>query len=382
MTRPFFRPFMPTIQVRLHEPRSKGYPIHIQPGLIHQAGAKLKPRFKGYAPFVIGNPLVFGLWGKALEASLKRAGFAPPLWHLVPDGEKHKTFSQYQRALAALAQWGQGLSAKPLVLLLGGGVIGDLGGFVAATYKRGIPFVQIPTSLLAMVDSSVGGKLGVDFPSQGGLVKNLVGVFAQPEAVLIDPAVLGTLDPRQLRSGLGEVVKTAVLFDPKLFAQLERRAADLLKGDAALYGQVIAACVAHKARVVGLDEFDRRGDRALLNLGHTFGHAVESASRFKLLHGEGVAFGLACAADLSARLGLLERGAESQMARLRGLLAALGLPLKLKRLPMATVLAAMAQDKKFEGGARFVLPKRLGNCVVRPLKGLGPAKAVLASRFV
>jgi 3-dehydroquinate synthase len=373
---------VPTVQVRLHEPRSKGYPIHIQPGLIHRAGARLKPRFKGCAPFILSNPLVFGLWGRALEASLKQAGFAPPVWHLVPDGERHKTFAEYGRALAALARWGRGLSAKPLVLLLGGGVIGDLGGFVAATYKRGVPFVQVPTSLLAMVDSSVGGKLGVDFPSQGGVVKNLVGAFAQPEAVLIDPKVLATLDPRQLRSGLGEVLKTAVLFDPKLFTRLERRAADLLKGDAGLYGQVIATCVAHKARVVGRDEFDRRGERALLNLGHTFGHAVESASHFKLLHGEGVAFGLACAADLSAKLGLLERGAEGQMARLRGLLAALGLPLTLKRLPMPAVLAAMAQDKKFEGGARFVLPKRLGSCVVHPLRGLGPAKAVLASRFV
>jgi 3-dehydroquinate synthase len=382
MARPFFRPGMPTVQVRLHEPRSKGYPIRIEPGLLHRAGAALKPRFKGYAPFIISNPLVFGLWGRALEASLKQAGFAAPIWHLVPDGEKHKTFAEYQRALAALAAWGQGLGQPPLVLLLGGGVIGDLGGFVAATYKRGVPFVQIPTSLLSMVDSSVGGKLGIDFPSRGGLVKNLVGAFAQPEAVLIDPRVLATLEPRQLRSGLGEVVKTAVLFDPKLFATLERRAADLLQGDAALYGAVIAACVAHKARVVGRDEFDRRGERALLNLGHTFGHAVESASKFKLLHGEGVAFGLACAADLSARLGLLERGAEGQMARLRGLLAALGLPLKLKRLPMPAVLAAMAQDKKFEGGARFVLPKRLGNSVVHPLKGLGQAEAVLASRFV
>jgi 3-dehydroquinate synthase len=373
---------VPTVQVRLHEPRSKGYLIHIAPGLIHQAGALLAPRFKVHAPFIISNPLVFGLWGKALEASLRKAGFGAPIWHLVPDGERHKTFAQYQRALTALAKWGQGLSAKPLVLLLGGGVIGDLGGFVAATYKRGVPFVQIPTSLLAMVDSSVGGKLGVDFPSQGGLVKNLVGAFAQPEAVLIDPAVLATLDKRQLRSGLGEVVKTAVLFDPKLFALLERHAAGLLKADPALCAGIIAACVAHKARVVGLDEFDRRGRRALLNLGHTFGHAVESASKFSLLHGEGVAFGLACAADLAAQQGLLERGADGQMARLRGLLGALGLPLKLKRLPMPAVLAAMAQDKKFEGGARFVLPKRLGSCVVHPLKGLGPAKAILAARFV
>ena len=372
---------MSLVQVRLSEPRSRGYAIPIEPGLIHKAGKALQPRFKGYAPFIISNPRVFGLWGKALTTSLAKAGFGKPGLHLMPDGEKHKNFAQYQRGLTALAQWGEGLRGKPLVILLGGGVIGDLGGFVAASYKRGVPFVQVPTSLLAMVDSSVGCKLGIDFPAPGGLIKNLVGAFAQPEAVLIDPAVLATLEPRQLVSGLGEVVKTAVLFDPALFALLERNVAGLKRGEPALYAKVVAACAAHKARVVASDPFDRRGHRALLNLGHTFGHAVESASKFKLLHGEAVGFGLACAADLAAGQGLLEPKAHAQMARLRGLLGALGLPLRLKRLPMAPVLKAMAQDKKFEGGARFVLPTRLGRCVLHPLKGLAPAQAVLAARF-
>jgi len=371
---------MPIIQVRLKEARSTGYPIHIQSGLLKQAGAVLKPRFKGYAPFIISNPLVYGLHGRVLEASLLKTGFTKPVWHLVPDGERFKTFGQYQRALEALAAWGQGSIIKPLVLLLGGGVIGDLGGFVAASYKRGVPFVQIPTSLLSMVDSSVGGKLGIDFPTRQGLIKNLVGTFAQPEAVLIDPAVLGTLEPRQLRSGLGEVVKTAVLFDPQLFKLLERQATGLLRLDAKLYEKVIAACAGHKARVVALDEFDRKGQRALLNLGHTFGHAVESASRFKLLHGEGVAFGLVCAGDLASGLGLLSPKAEPEMARVRGLLGRLGLPLKLKALPMKKVLAAMSQDKKFEGGARFVLPLRLGRAVLHPVKRLDSAEAVLRAR--
>jgi 3-dehydroquinate synthase len=264
---------------------------------------------------------------------------------------------------------------------LGGGVLGDLGGFAAASYRRGVPFVQIPTTLLSMVDSSVGGKLGIDFQSPAGLIKNLVGSFAQPEAVLIDPSVLGTLDPRQLRSGLAEVVKTAVLFDAPLFARLERDADKLLAADPRGLAPVIAACVRHKARVVGQDEFDRRGVRALLNLGHTFGHAVEAASKFKLLHGEAVAFGLACAADLAAKEGLLERGAEAQMARVRGLLARFRLPLTLKALPLKAVLAAMGQDKKFEGGARFILPRRLGRCVVQPLRSLARAEAVLKARF-
>lgn len=372
---------MPTLHVRLGEARSAGYPVHIAPGLLGRAGRLLKARFKGHAPFVLSHPRVFGLWGRKLEASLKAAGFAAPIWHLIPEGEKHKNFRSYERALSALAGFNRGLEARPLVLLLGGGVLGDLGGFVAASYRRGVPFVQIPTTLLSMVDSSVGGKLGIDFPTPQGLIKNLVGVFAQPEAVLIDPQVLATLDPRQLRSGLAEVLKTAVLFDASLFGRLERAAARLLAADPAALAPVIAACVRHKARVVGRDEFDRRGLRALLNLGHTFGHAVESASGFRLLHGEAVAFGLACAADLAARQGLLLPGAGAQMARLRGLLARFGLPLTLKPLPLAAVMDAMGRDKKFEGGARFVLPRRLGRCVVHPLPSLAPARAVLRARF-
>lgn len=372
---------MPTVPVRLGEARSSGYTVHIEPGLLSRAGRLLQPRFKGHAPFILSHPRVFGLHGRTLERSLKAAGFAAPVWHLIPEGERHKTFRNYERALTALARFSKGLQAKPLVLLLGGGVLGDLGGFVAATYKRGVPFVQIPTTLLSMVDSSVGGKLGIDFQTPAGLIKNLVGTFAQPEAVLIDPAVLSTLDPRQLRSGLAEVVKTAVLFDAPLFARLERDAAKLLRADPAALSPVIRACVAHKARVVARDEFDRKGLRALLNLGHTFGHAVEAASQFKLLHGEGVAFGIACAADLSAQQGLLAKGAEAQMARVRGLLARLGLPLTLKPLPLPAVLAAMGQDKKFEGGARFILPRRLGLSVVHPLPSLAPAAAVLQARF-
>ena len=372
---------MATVPVRLHEARSAGYSVRIEPGLLKRAGAALRPRFHGRRLFVVSNPLVFGLWGRALEASLKRAGFARPLWHLVPDGERHKSFQQYQGALAALAAWDRGLSAKPLVLLLGGGVIGDLGGYAAATYKRGIPFVQMPTTLLSMVDSSVGGKLGIDFDTPHGRVKNLVGCFAQPEAVLADPDTLATLDPRQLRSGLAELVKTAVIFDAALFARLERNAARLLIADSAFYTPVIAACVAHKARVVARDEFDRRGLRALLNLGHTFGHAVEAASGFRLLHGEAVAFGMACAADLASQEGLLRPGGEAGMARMRVLLERLGLKLSLKGLALPAVLAALGQDKKFEGGARFVLPLGLGRCVLHPLKSLRPAEAVLRGRL-
>jgi len=369
------------VRVRLHEARSAGYPIAIEPGLIHQTGAELRPRFPRHRLFIISNPLVFGLLGRALEASLRRASLPRPVWHLVPDGERNKSFAQYGRALQALAGWDRGLDGSPLLLLLGGGVIGDLGGFVAATYKRGVPFVQLPTTLLSMVDSSVGGKLGVDFDAPEGRIKNLVGAFAQPAAVLADPGVLKTLDPRQLRSGLAEAVKTAVLSGPALFRSLELGAARLLRADPAALAAVVGACASYKAAVVERDEFDRRGHRALLNLGHTFGHAVEAASGFRLLHGEAVAFGMACATDLAAQQGLLSPAGLAEMARVRGLLAALGLPLTVPGLRPAAVLAALAKDKKFEGGARFVLPRRLGRCVLHPLADLGPAAAVLRARL-
>jgi 3-dehydroquinate synthase len=365
---------LPTIHTRFTQPRSAGYLIVIRPGLASNVGAELKRRFAGHGVILLSSPRVHGLWGRAVE---KKLGLPLLGRHLVPDGERHKNFKQFERALQALARLGKGAKSKPLVLALGGGVLGDLAGFAAASYKRGIPFVQMPSTLLSMVDSSVGGKLGIDFNTPDGLIKNLVGAFYQPGLVLVDPLLLRTLPPRELRAGLAEVVKTAVLFDPALFRRLEKNAPALLRAEPALLAAVIAACVAHKARVVGRDEFDVKGERALLNLGHTFGHAVEAASGFRLLHGEGVAFGLACACDLSHKLGLSQG-----LPRVEALLSALQLPVRLAGLPLKKVLAAMGQDKKFDGGARFILPRRLGLSVVHPLPSLAPALKVLQARFI
>ena len=320
--------------------------------------------FPGSAPFVISSPRVYSLWGKAFKGLPK---------HLVPDGEKHKNFKEYERGLKALAAFGKGQKTKPLVILLGGGVIGDLGGFVAASYKRGIPFVQIPTTLLAMVDSSVGGKLGIDFDSPQGRIKNLVGAFYQPSLVLADPKVLSSLPARELAAGMAEVVKTAVLFDKALFENLESSAERLLGLDFKALAYVIATCVAHKARVVMRDEFDTRGERALLNLGHTFGHAVEAASDFRMLHGEAVAFGMCCAVDLSAKLGK----ADPQLMRASVLLERLGLPERLPALPIKAVMAALSQDKKFEGGMRFVVPTRLGRSHLLKVKSTKLIEGIL-----
>jgi len=240
-----------------------------------------------------------------------------------------------------------------------------------------VPFVQIPSTLLSMVDSSVGGKLGIDFRTPRGLVKNLVGAFCQPSLVLIDPRLLGSLPPREFSAGMAELVKTAVLFDAPLFEAIESGVGPLLTQDPRALEYVISKCVAHKARVVMKDEYDSGGQRALLNLGHTFGHAIEAAAKFRLLHGECVAFGTCCAIDLSARLGK----ADPALMRVPPLLERFGLPIRLPALPMAKVMQAMSEDKKFEGGMRFVLPLRLGRAEVAPIKDASLIRSVIRGRF-
>jgi 3-dehydroquinate synthase len=365
-----------SIPVRFKKPRNSGYEVLVHPGLLSKAGSEIKRRFPKHAPFIISSPRVHGFWGRALRQSLSKAGYKDVGLHLVPDGEKNKGFRQYELGLRALAAFGKGLRRKPLVVLLGGGVIGDLGGFVASTYKRGLPFIQIPTTLLSMVDSSVGGKLGIDFQAPGGLIKNLVGAFYQPSLVLADPLVLRSLAPREFSAGMAEAVKTALLFDAALFEAMESSASRLLAQDPRALSHVIASCVAHKARVVMRDEYDLSGARALLNLGHTFGHAVEAALDFKWLHGECVAFGICCAVDLSAALGL----AAPELMRTEALLLRFGLPTRIRGLPLSRVMRAMAEDKKFDGRMNFVLPLRLGKSVLRPVASLEMVRRVLRAR--
>lgn len=372
---------MQEIRVRFEKPRSPGYSILAGEGLLPRAGTLLKSRFGGFHPFVITSPRVRSLWGEPLLASFRRQGWPTPGLHLVPDGERHKTFLGFHRALSALAAFGKGRGVKPLVLLLGGGVVGDLGGFAAATYKRGVPFVQFPSTLLAMVDSSVGGKLGVDFDTPRGSIKNLVGAFAQPALVLADPLLLRTLPRRELRCGLAEAAKMALLFDPALFAFMESRAADLLGARPEAMIRLIIACARAKAALVEEDEFDTRGRRALLNLGHTFGHALESASSFGLKHGEAVALGLCCAVDLSRALGLARGKAAEELGRVEKLVAKLGLPTRAAGIALKAALDAMEEDKKFDAGMRFVLPLRLGKAVVRPVDSDREIRSVLRSRL-
>ncbi len=324
------------------------YRIDIAPGLLCD-GAALAAPLRGRHALVVSDDHVAPLYVARVVAALRSARpDATVAVHVLPAGEASKTLAGFAAAIDALATLGARRDA--CVYALGGGVVGDLAGFAAACWMRGIDCVQLPTSLLAMVDSSVGGKTAVDL-AQG---KNLVGAFHPPRAVLVDTATLATLPARELRAGLAEVVKYGAIVDAPFLDWLQARAAALLAGDADALADAIARSCAHKAAIVARDPLEH-GERALLNFGHTFGHAIETAQRYGgLNHGEAVAVGMVLAARLSTRLGL---ATAADGDRLAVLLRTLQLPVALPGgLDVDALLGHMRLDKKADaGGLRFVL---------------------------
>lgn len=336
-----------------------GYDVVVAPGALDELGARLQA-LGGLGPVVlVTNPTVRGLYGAAAESSLRAAALDPVVAE-IPDGERYKTMATLETILdAALSR---GADRSSVVVALGGGVVGDLAGFAAATLYRGVRLYMVPTTLLAQVDSSVGGKTGVNRP-QG---KNLVGAFHQPSGVLADTSVLATLPEREYRAGLAEVVKYGVILDGDFFAFLERGVGRLNVRDPELLVEVVERCVQLKASVVERDERER-GLRRLLNFGHTVGHAVEKATAYsRLLHGEAVAMGMVAAARLSERLGVC--GSEVS-TRIQSLLSALGLATEIPAdVERAAVIDAVAYDKKAQGSkVVFVLAEGIGRCVQREL---------------
>ena len=331
----------------------RSYAIRIGKGLLPLLGRQCAALKLGRRCAVISDTNVTPRYGQTALKSLKDAGFHPVLL-TVPAGETAKSLKTVQSCYDQLAA--HRLERKSFVVALGGGVVGDLAGFVAATYLRGIPFVQVPTTLLAQVDSSVGGKVGVNLKAG----KNLVGAFHQPRLVLCDLDSLGTLPTREYRSGLAEVIKYGIIYDARFFATLEKGMKKLLQRDSHLLATVIARCCEIKAEVVGQDETES-GLRAILNFGHTVGHALEAVSRYgKYLHGEAISLGQVAAAQLSAQvLGLPPEAVE----RIRRCFDAAGLPTALELNPATQrrVLAAMQLDKKVSGGEiKFVLAREIG----------------------
>jgi 3-dehydroquinate synthase len=319
---------------------------------------------RGRHALVISNTTVAPLYMERVAAGLEGLHWSS---FLLDDGEAHKTFANVGRALEALGQLGATRDA--CVIALGGGVVGDLAGFTAACWMRGIDFIQMPTTLLAMVDSSVGGKTGVNLP----VGKNLAGAFHQPRAVLADLDTLATLPEREYRAGLAEVVKGAAIGDELFFSWLEQHADALAARDSATVLEAIARKVRYKADVVARDETEQ-GERALLNLGHTFGHALETAGHYTaLLHGEGVAIGMLLAAQLSERL---DMSAATDSSRLRQLLEKLGLPTSIPPgMDAQQLLALMRLDKKNTAGSlRLILWRGIGRAEI--VAGVGEAEVL------
>lgn len=344
---------MESIKVNLGE---RSYPIYFGSKVLKDFGKTYKRFFKSKRVVAVTNPKVGGLYFKAIEDGLRKEGVEVHRLD-VPDGEEYKTLGWASKLFDMLIA----LKAdrQTPIIALGGGVIGDLTGFVAATYLRGVPFVQVPTTLLAQVDSSVGGKTGVNH-RRG---KNLIGAFYQPKFVFIDVDTLKSLEKRELRAGLAEVIKYGVIRDPKLFKYIEERIEDVLslKGEALLH--IIKRSCAIKASVVESDEREA-GLRAILNFGHTFGHAVEAVTGYKeYKHGEAVAIGMVFAAELSHRLGLCDRDAVDRVA---SLIRKAGLPVEAPGYPKTRFLKAMALDKKVVGGELgFVMVEGVGKVKVR-----------------
>jgi 3-dehydroquinate synthase len=338
------------IRVNLAE---RSYDIEIGSGNLQRLGAFAAEHGRTTHAVVITDENVQEPYAMRATESLIRAGIDVELIAVLP-GETSKS-------IAATADLWQemldlGADRRTVVVAVGGGVVGDLAGFVAATFARGLRFIQAPTSLLAQVDSSVGGKVGINLPA----AKNMVGAFYQPAGVLIDTATLATLPADEYRSGLAEVVKYGVILDAEFFAYLESHATEIIARREDVLAQVVARCCRLKADVVEHDEREETGLRAVLNYGHTFGHAFESLAGYgRLMHGEGVAIGMCCAARLAQRLGRVDA---EFVARQQKLIESFGLPTAVPDIDREKILAAMQHDKKVaHGKLKFVLPDRLGH---------------------
>ncbi len=347
-----------TLRVELGE---RSYDIRIGDGLVGRAGAEIAPLLVRPRVAVVSDENVAALHLDALRDGLAAAGIEM-VWLVLPAGEATKSWPQFSRTVEWLLE--QKVERRDVVVAFGGGVVGDLVGFAAAVLRRGVRFVQIPTSLLAQVDSSVGGKTGINAP-QG---KNLIGAFHQPSLVLADIGILGTLTPRDFLAGYGEVVKYGMLGDLGFFEWLEVNGPALAAGDMALRAEAVRRSCQAKADIVSRDETEQ-GDRALLNLGHTFCHALEAATGYsdRLLHGEGVAIGCALAFEVSSRLGLCS---QEDPSRVRAHLRAMGMKVDLAdisgELPDADgLIALMGQDKKvMDGTINYIMVRGIGQAFV------------------
>ncbi len=350
---------MSTIDIQLPE---NNHQIHIGAQILDSLGEKLTSLSLGQDAVVITNPIIRRYHGQRLALGLAKAKISVKFIEIL-SGERSKSARCAFKVVEEIAHYSVG--RKIFIVAFGGGVVGDLAGFLAATYKRGIPYIQVPTTLLAQIDSAIGGKVGIDLP----VGKNLVGAFYQPRLIYSDVAMLSTLTLRQVRNGLAEAVKYGVIADHHVFSFLETQIEKLLKLEPKALTELVSQCSMIKAQVIMQDEKEQKGTRTILNFGHTVGHAIEAANQYRNYHhGEAVALGMRAAAEISHRMKLLDKASQQ---RINALISAAGLPEKIEKVSLNAILKHMAHDKKFEATTnRFVLATRIGS--VKVVKGIHP----------
>jgi 3-dehydroquinate synthase len=353
--------------------KGRSYNIFIGRGIISSLGEYLKRLNIGRDCYIITNAWLKKKYSKALDIALTRSGFSLR-YKLVPDSEKSKSLELAYEILNDLVSFDK--KKDIFILAFGGGVIGDLSGFIASIYRRGVAYVQVPTTLLAQVDSSIGGKTAVDLSA----AKNLIGAIYQPKGVFSDSGLLKTLSPRQIRSGLAEVIKYAVIKDAVMFKFLEENYNSILSLKSPELEYVISRCVKIKAGIIQKDEFERKGIRTILNFGHTIGHAIETAGGYsRYNHGEAVSLGMLVAVDISRMLGFT---CKSTAQRIEDLIQKIGLPSRIEKVSLNDIIKAHYHDKKFKGSRnRFVLVKDIGKVKIIENVPLSVIKKAIKNRF-
>jgi 3-dehydroquinate synthase len=353
----------------------RAYDILIGHDTLQDVGQQIRKLNIGNSVFLITSPRIGGHYLTPLLKSLKAAGFNDVLVNKVPDGEKHKDFNSYRKLTSAIVEFNKDDNKKIFVLNLGGGVVGDLGGYVAATFRRGIDYIQVPTTLLAFVDCGIGGKVGINFNS----TKNIIGAFHQPRLVYADLRLLKTLNRREMKSGLAEVVKYGIISQPALFELIENHLDKILSLDEKTIERIATESYRIKADIVAKDEFDTKGIRARLNYGHTMGHAIEAASKYAYRHGEAISIGMVCANDIAVTMGKLDKNIA---ARIENLLIRIGLPVSIKKCKMENILNYFWNDKKFVNGKnRLVLATDFGKTEITEDVPMDIVKSVIRKRY-
>lgn len=335
----------------------RSYFILVGWGILRKAGEFIRKSIKGNAPFIITSKTVNKLYYNILKDSLSTY-YRDIEKIIIPDGEKAKDIHWWIKAIERLTSYDEMLERECFVVNLGGGVVGDLGGFVASTYRRGIPYVQIPTTLLAMADSGVGGKTAIDIRRKGMTIKNKVGTIYQPSMVICDVSTLKTLEKREVLNGLSEVIKHAILFSKDFYNYIKKNLKTILNLKREVIMEAVFWSYKIKAKVVSEDEREIKGIRTLLNLGHTIGHAIEGASNQRLKHGEAISIGIVCACDLSVKLGFMKR---EKAYEIEALFKNAGLPTQIEHIRKEKIMTLLLHDKKFKGGkTRLVLLRDVG----------------------